>query len=314
LLANANATSTTATLSRNFVSILANYTIAAAPTGLSALAENQKVTLSWNASNQAVYYNIKRSTTSGGPYTLIGTAYSTSYVDSGLTNNTPYYYVISAVNSVSEGPNTAQLIATPLPTVSALVATPGSAQIVVTWNPYAGQVNYYSLKRATVSGGPYTVIATGLTATAYADKSIASGVTYYYVVSVTDNSGENPNSLPAASAGYFMPPPFTANEIGAITPASQAGYSGGAFTVTAAGTDIWNSADIFHFIVAPISGSATIIARMSGPNSAGKAGLMFRQSLPQTPLSSPRRRLLPPGFKSVLHRRFVMTDFPHVYV
>ncbi|MEO8616473.1 MAG: sialate O-acetylesterase [Luteolibacter sp.] len=279
LLVNPNATTTTATLSRSFVSIRANYSITAAPAALSALAENQKLTLTWNASNQAVRYNIKRSANSGGPYTVIGTAYSTSCVDSGLINNAHYYYVVSAVNSVSEGPNTAQLTATPVPTVSTLVAKPGSAQIVVTWNAYAGQVNYYNLKRATVNGGPYTTIATGLTTTSYADKSIANGVTYYYVVSVVDNVVENPNSLPASSAGYFMPPPLTANEIGVISPASQAGFGGGTFTVTAAGTDIWNGADVFHFIAAPVSGDATIIARITGPNSAGKAGLMFRQSL-----------------------------------
>ena len=41
------------------------------PTGLTATAGNQQVTLGWNAVPAATSYNVKRSTTSGGPYTTI---------------------------------------------------------------------------------------------------------------------------------------------------------------------------------------------------------------------------------------------------
>ncbi|MCA1607668.1 MAG: hypothetical protein LC775_19875, partial [Acidobacteria bacterium] len=40
----------------------------AAPTGLTATAGNAQVALSWTASSGATSYNVKRSTTSGGPY------------------------------------------------------------------------------------------------------------------------------------------------------------------------------------------------------------------------------------------------------
>ena len=69
--------------------------------------------LSWSASTGATSYNVKRSTTSGGPYTTIASPTTTSYTDTGLTNGTTYYYVVSAVNAAGESANSAQVSAAP---------------------------------------------------------------------------------------------------------------------------------------------------------------------------------------------------------
>ena len=69
--------------------------------------------LSWNVAVGAGSYRVKRATTSGGPYTTIASPFTTSYTDSGLTNGTTYYYVISAVNSAGESPDSSQVSATP---------------------------------------------------------------------------------------------------------------------------------------------------------------------------------------------------------
>jgi len=58
-------------------------------------------------------YNVKRSTTSGGPYTSIGTITDTKFTDTGVTNGNTYYYVVSANNTLGENPNSAEVIATP---------------------------------------------------------------------------------------------------------------------------------------------------------------------------------------------------------
>lgn len=84
-----------------------------APTGLAAAAGNLQVTLTWSASSGSASYNVKRATTSGGPYTQVANTAVTSDTDPGLTNGTTYYYVVSAVNSAGESANSSQVSATP---------------------------------------------------------------------------------------------------------------------------------------------------------------------------------------------------------
>ena len=85
---------------------------ASAPSGLSAKPGHNQVTLNWNASAGASGYNVKRSSTSGGPYALIASTAATSYSDEGLASAT-YYYVVSSVGSSGESVNSIEVGATP---------------------------------------------------------------------------------------------------------------------------------------------------------------------------------------------------------
>ena len=75
----------------------------AAPTGLTATAGGQIVILSWTANGEPdlAGYNLYRATISGGPYTKVNSSLisGTTYTDSGLSNGTPYYYVLRAVDT-----------------------------------------------------------------------------------------------------------------------------------------------------------------------------------------------------------------------
>ncbi|GMB01472.1 LamG-like jellyroll fold domain-containing protein [Pelosinus sp. IPA-1] len=86
-----------------------------APTNLIATAGDSQVTLSWDAVADAISYNVKRSTTAGGPYTVIATNVNgTNYVDKTVTNGTTYYYVVTAVDaSGNESTNSNEAFATP---------------------------------------------------------------------------------------------------------------------------------------------------------------------------------------------------------
>jgi endoglucanase len=119
----------------------------AVPGGVTAAAGNAQVTLAWTAADGASGYNVKRSTTAGGPYTTVkANAAGTSYTDTGLVNDTMYYYVVSAVNAAGESPNSAQVNAKPQGTVipnptgslkvqyRAVDTNPTDSQIVPTLN------------------------------------------------------------------------------------------------------------------------------------------------------------------------------------
>ncbi len=68
-----------------------------APTSFSGTPDDEAVTLSWTAAPDALVYNVLRSTTSGGPYTLVNSGvYQTTVSNVGLTNGQTYYFVVSA--------------------------------------------------------------------------------------------------------------------------------------------------------------------------------------------------------------------------
>ena len=93
-----------------------------APTGVSATAGNKQVTISWSSVSGATSYNIYWSTTSGVTKTtgtkITGTT-TTSYTHTGRTNDTTYYYVVTAVNSYRESSESSQVSATPTNAISA---------------------------------------------------------------------------------------------------------------------------------------------------------------------------------------------------
>ncbi len=189
----------------------------AAPAGLSATAANAQVALTWSAAANASSYNIKRAIVGGGPYATVGTATSTSFTNTGLTNGTTYYFVVSAVNNVGESANSPQASATPAVVLGApvgLVATSSNSQVTLTWTALSGAVTY-NVKRATVSGGPYTIIASP-TGASYINTGLTNGRTYYYVVSAVNTAGESPNSTQASAT----PALITANP-----PLAYAGYN-----------------------------------------------------------------------------------------
>jgi fibronectin type 3 domain-containing protein len=170
----------------------------AVPAGLQATAGNAQVVLTWSASTGASSYHVKRATTSGGPYTQVSAPTATNFTNTGLTNGTTYFYVVSAVNSAGESANSAQASATPVaPTQppaapTGLQATAGNAQVTLGWNSSAGATSYH-VKRGTTSGGPYTQVGAPTT-TSFSDTGLINGTTYFYVVSAVNAMGESANS------------------------------------------------------------------------------------------------------------------------
>jgi fibronectin type 3 domain-containing protein len=181
----------------------------AAPTGLSASAGNQTVSLDWSNNSEADInsYNVYRSTTSGGTYTrLNGTLLSNSnYTDNSVTNGTTYYYVVTAVDtSANESANSSQVSATPY--------IPTDVNILGSWISGTSHTKETGSGRALVfiAHAEHTA-ATSLTAVTYGgqtmtkviERSISSGspATYAYVTAYTLNEA----NVAAATSDTFVP-------------------------------------------------------------------------------------------------------------
>ncbi len=185
-----------------------------APTGLAASVGNGTVTLTWNAGGGATSYTVKRATVSGGPYTTLGTVSNpapTSYTDTGLSNGTTYYYVVSASNQAGSSPNSAEIAATPIlpPTfTSSATASP---------NP--------------VAQGSSTTVTAKVTDTA---NTLTNGVVQILVLDPSGNTVASQN---------FTAQSFTANQSRSYTLAFTPGVSGtfvvqvGVFSAT---WQLWN--------------------------------------------------------------------------
>ena len=175
--------------------------VPAIPTGLSATAGTQQVSLSWSPSSGATSYNLKRGTNSGGPYTQISSLSTNSFTDTGLTAGTTYFYVVSAVNATGESANSTQVSATPKPPVPAvpagLSATPGKEQVVLSWSASSGATGY-NVKRATSTGGPFNLVSSPTLST-FTDTGLTDGTAYFYVVSALNSAGESSDSAEASA-------------------------------------------------------------------------------------------------------------------
>jgi len=90
-------------------------TVPSAPTNLAANPGDAQVALTWSASAGAASYHVKRAATAGGPYTEVAAPTTASCTNTGLSNGTTYYYVVTASNSAGESGNSSEVSAKPAP-------------------------------------------------------------------------------------------------------------------------------------------------------------------------------------------------------
>lgn len=81
---------------------------------------------------------------------------------------------VSFLSSASNSPSVEQWTGSGVQT--------GQHQVALTWNPNTSSVQGYYVYRGGQTGGPYTRISALQAATAFNDSAVASGQTYYYVV------------------------------------------------------------------------------------------------------------------------------------
>ena len=224
----------------------------ATPTGLQVDSSGANtVSLSWTASaGSPTSYNVKRATSSVGPYTTVGTATAptVAFIDS-VTGGATYFYVVSAVSGGGESTNTSFVSATPTLGVpnapTGLAASPGNNQVALSWTaPAVGSPTSYNVLRSTTSGLGYSPITTpgAQTTTSYTDLTAVNGTPYFYVVQAVNAAGASANSsqVSATPADYInVYEPFNYASITTGTAVTGTGMSGnwtaGAGVTTPAG-------------------------------------------------------------------------------
>jgi parallel beta-helix repeat protein len=174
--------------------------VPSAPVIISATPGNTQIALIWsappsNGGSAITGYKVYQGTTSGGEVLLASLGNVLTYTSTGLTNGQVYYFKVSAINSIGEGPLSVETSAIPAtvpsaPTLSS--AVPGNAQAVLVWtapsNNGGAAVTGYNVYQGTTSGGETLLITLGNVLT-YTGTGLTNGQIYYFKVSAINSAG-----------------------------------------------------------------------------------------------------------------------------
>ncbi|MGB1159217.1 MAG: fibronectin type III domain-containing protein [Porticoccaceae bacterium] len=124
--------------------------VPSAPTDVTATPDNRQVTLSWSGVSSATSYRVYYATSSAAldNATPLNTP-NTNRIISGLTNDTRYYFRVTAVNAINkESTPSREVYATPMPPVPSaptnITATPSYEQVTLNWSGVTS-ANRYSI-------------------------------------------------------------------------------------------------------------------------------------------------------------------------
>jgi hypothetical protein len=103
----------------------------------------------------------------------------------------------SIVNPASVAPIARPAAPTGVVGTATTATVSGSTTVTIRWNATSGATSY-KVKRSTSASGPWTVIASGVTATSFSQSLSANGATQYYRVTASNAGGDSADSTTAA--------------------------------------------------------------------------------------------------------------------
>jgi hypothetical protein len=218
----------------------------ATPTGFAATPSAAGVFLNWNDNTAGTFagYNVYRDSsadfTPGDGNKLNGSLLTSSeFNDTTAPTGLQVHFKVVAVNSAG-APSSAASASATRPAPEPVPATPtglnaaavSTSAINVSWNASPGATTYI-LERRQGASGNFSVVANGLTATAFADSGLTPSTEYQYRVSASNAGGQASAASAAVSEqtlGVTDPTPVTASVVDATAVNEPA--SGSTATVT----------------------------------------------------------------------------------
>ncbi|WP_105483471.1 fibronectin type III domain-containing protein [Abditibacterium utsteinense] len=144
-----------------------------------------------------------------------------------------------------------------------LVAMPGNNQVSLTWKAVTS-ADYYTLRRSTVAGGPYTtLVGDRIRGTGWGDPDVLNGKTYFYAVTATRGGvlSANSNEARATPSSAYVGKIISV-DFGPTSPAMADSESAGSSGVARPN---WNRA-------ADVSGNLTALKDDKGTSTSTSLG------------------------------------------
>ncbi|MCD8357203.1 MAG: fibronectin type III domain-containing protein [Clostridia bacterium] len=150
-----------------------------------------RIIVTWDAVGCAQGYEIFRRSSASEDWMQLGSVKgldTTSYIDTGVTCGTTYYYIVRAYGDIDGTPVYSTCSATGIsgkaipaaPTVSASAS--GSGSIKLSWSAVDGASGYHIYRKTSSSDAWTYVNSVPAGNTGYTDSGLTTGKTYYYTV------------------------------------------------------------------------------------------------------------------------------------